>query len=212
MPVINSNETVTVRGALDVSSGTLTLKEGQIAKSKLAQQDNDLIAVPLTDLRVHDALSSLLPATAAADDLGLVSGTYGTDSPLLKTSDAKATTVTQYARVLVPIDDLWVTGETYQVRIIAGMDTTISDGTATVDLQAFVPDGDGAVGTDICATAAQSINSLTTANFDFTITTTSLTDGDILDLRITVAITDAATATAVYGQIYGIQIMRDTKG
>ena len=212
MPVINSNETVTVRGALDVSSGTLTLKEGQIAKSKLAQQNNDLIAVPLTDLRVHDALSSLLPATAAADDLGLVSGTYGTDGPLLKTSDAKATTVTQYARVLVPIDDLWVTGETYQVRIIAGMDTTISDGTATVDLQAFVPDGDGAVGTDICATAAQSINSLTTANFDFTITTTSLTDGDILDLRITVAITDAATGTAVYGQIYGIQIMRDTKG
>lgn len=212
MPVLNSNETLTVRGALDVSSGTLTLKDGQIAKSKLAQQNNDLIAIPLTDLRVHDAVSSLLPATAAADDLGLVSGTYGTDGPLLKTSDAKATTVTQYARVLVPVDDLWVTGETYQVRIIAGMDTTISDGTATVDLEAYVPDGDGAVGSDICATAAQSINSLTTANFDFTITTTSLTDGDILDLRITVAITDSATATAVYGQIYGIQIMRDTKG
>lgn len=212
MPVLNSNETLTVRGALDVSSGTLTLKDGQIAKSKLAQQNNDLIAIPLTDLRVHDAVSSLLPATAAADDLGLVSGTYGTDGPLLKTSDAKATTVTQYARVLVPVDDLWVTGETYQVRIIAGMDTTVSDTTATVDLEAYVPDGDGAVGSDICATAAQSINSLTTANFDFTITTTSLTDGDILDLRITVAITDSATATAVYGQIYGIQIMRDTKG
>ena len=212
MPVLNSNETLTVRGALDVSSGTLTLKDGQIAKSKLAQQNNDLIAIPLTDLRVHDAVSSLLPATASADDLGLVSGTYGTDGPLLKTSDAKATTVTQYARVLVPVDDLWVTGETYQVRIIAGMDTTVSDGTATVDLEAYVPDGDGAVGSDICSTAAQSINSLTTANFDFTITTTSLTDGDILDLRITVAITDSATATAVYGQIYGIQIMRDTKG
>jgi len=213
MPQLNSGETSTIRGTLDVSPGTLTLKDGQIARAKLTQEDLVAFGVPLTDLRTWDDLTAFLPATAASDDLALIDGAvWGTDAPTVQTSDAKATTVTQRARVQRALEHNYTLGETLQVRIRGGMITTISDTTATVDLEVYVGGGDGAVGADLCSTAAQSINSLTKANKDFTISTGSLARGDVLDCRVTIAVTDGATGTAVIGEISVVQVLQDIKG
>lgn len=212
MPTLNSGETLTIRRNLDTSSGTLSLKDGQVSRSKLTQEDLIEYGVPLGYLKVWDDLSANLPGTAATDDLGIIEGTWGTDAPTIQTSDGKATTVTQYARFQIPIGDSYVLGETIQVRIRGGMVTTISDTSATVDLEVYVNDGDGAVGSDLCTTAAQSINSLTKANKDFTINGASLQRGDVLDCRVAIAITDAATGTAVIGEISKISLLRDIKG
>ena len=40
--------------------------------------------VPLVEFRVWDAMATLLPGTPAADDLGLVGGTYGSATPSLR--------------------------------------------------------------------------------------------------------------------------------
>jgi len=183
-----------------------------IARSKLALDSNKPYTVNLTDLRVFDAFQTNLPGTAASDDLALIGGTVGTHGPVIRTSDAKATTVTQKARFLVRIPAEYVAAETITLRLHCGMNTTASDGTATVDVEAYQSDLEGGVSADLCATAAQSINDLTDADKDFVITSSSLEAGDVLDVLITVAITDAASGTAVIGQIGGITLLADVKG
>ena len=68
------------------------------------------------------------------------------------------------------------------------------------------------MGSDLCATAAQSINSLTQATLAFDVTATSLSAGDLLDCRVAVAITDSATGTAVLGKVSRLSILADIKG
>lgn len=165
----------------------------------------------LTDGRVHDS-GAMLPTTAASDDLGIGVGTLGTQDFYLTTSDAKATTVTQYARFQVQVPYDYDAGETVQIVVNGEMDTTVSDTTATVDLEVYKSDLDGTVGTDICATAAQSINSLTAADKTFTVTSASLNPGDLLDVRVTIAITDSATGTAVIGRVNSMRLVIDCRG
>lgn len=209
---VGSNDSYNFRGTLDVSQGVFICKDSQILRSYLDQREDTPIAIPVEDWKVHDDLTSFLPTTAASDDLGRILGTFGTSSPILQTSDAKATTVTQYGRIRYVLTDDYDINESISLQVRAGMDTTISDETATIDVECYVDDGDGSVGSDICATAAQSINSLTKANLEFILTPTSLTIGDILDIRITIAITDSATGTAVIGEVSQIQMLRDVRG
>jgi len=207
---------LTVTGSLNMATASVTnaniKADAVIARSKLAQDTSQPYVVPLTTLRVHDAITSFLPSAATSDDLGLITGTFGTDAPTVQSSDGKATTVTQYGRFLFQMPPEYDDNETVVLRVRAGMITTISDGTATVDVQCYEADGDGAVGADLCTTAATTMNSLTKANVDFTITDASLVAGDWLDVRVTIAITDAATGTAVIGEISQILFMLDIRG
>ena len=204
----------TLQGSLFVP-GDLTLSGSivpGITRSSLVQDDLAAFVIPFTRWRIHDNLSGLLPATAAADDLGLDGETFGTESPYLVTSDAKATTVTQYGRFQFGLPPSYVSGQSVRVQIKAGMKTTISDGTATVDVELYKSDDDGGVGADLCATAAQSLNSLTQTTLDFDVTSSGLSAGDLLDVRVTVAITDAATGTAVLGKLSRVSVLADIKG
>jgi hypothetical protein len=185
---------------------------GSIARSALTQQDLVPYTIPLEAYRVWDAKATLPPTSAGTDDLGLITGTVGTDAPRFRTGDAKATTVTQKTGFQFVLPAEYVAGETITLRLIAGMITTISDGTATIDANAYKVGDTGAVGSDLVATAATTINSLTAANKDFTITPTGLVAGDVLDIVVTIAITDSATATAVIGQLNKAQLLLDIKG
>lgn len=164
------------------------------------------VAVPLTELKTWDSIAANLPATAASDDLGLIAGTFKTSNPVVRTSDAKATTVTQKARFQVPINFDVTAIQTLKVRVEAGMTTTNTDGTATVDVECVRL---AAPTVDLCTTAATSIAGTagTYTDKDFTLTTTNLTAGDILDIVVTIAITDSATGTAVLGQINSISLV-----
>jgi hypothetical protein len=92
------------------------------------------------------------------------------------------------------------------------METTIADVSATVDLQAWKPDGAGAVGSDLVTTAAQTMNSLTPADKTFTLDDSGIVKGDKLVVVLTVAVNDAATATAVTAAVYEIDLLCDTRG
>jgi hypothetical protein len=158
-------------------------------------------------------MGTVLPGTSAADDLGLYGGTFATGSPLVQTYDVKnAGAVTLYARFECIVPDRYVAAETFTLRIYAGMETTVASASATVDIQAYLMDGEGGIGSDLCATAAQSINSLTYANKDFTITPATLTAGAKLDVRIAVAVSDTATGTAVIASIGKISRLVDIQG
>lgn len=206
---LETSENFDIRGTLSLNNGTVTMRDGQITRTWIAENSNAEFPVRLDNLRVWDDLASLLPGTASSDDLAVIEGTFGTDAPTVQTSDAKVSTTTQRTRFQFALPDNYVSGATLTLRVRAGMVTTVSDTTATLDAECYVYDDDGAVGSDVCTTSAQSINSLTKANYSFTITPTGLTAGDTLDIRLTIAITDGATGTAVIGEISKIALLVD---
>lgn len=199
---------VVVQGNLRVNGEI----QPDIAPEALEQQNNEPFKIQPTDWRVWDAFQTNLPGTAATDDLALIGGTFGSASPVIRTSDAKATTVTQRARCTFQLPHNYVAGQSVTIRAHAGMITTVSDGMATVDFEAYRSDDEAGIGSDLVTTAATTINSLTDANKDFTVTPATLAPGDTLDIRMTVAITDTATATAVIGQIGAVTMLLDTQG
>ena len=94
---------------------------------------------------------------------------------------------------------------------LRGMETTIADNSCTVDLEAYIGN-DGTLTSDLVATSAQSMNSLTAANYDFTLSTGSVEPGDLIECRLTIVCNDAATGTAVTPAVYKVALLCDTRG
>jgi hypothetical protein len=183
-------------------------------RTSLVQDDFQVYQLPLERFRVWDAYATALPGTSATDDLGLITGTFGTAPPYIGTGDVKNTTITRYARVGYCLPPEYVAGQSVRVNLHAGMITTVSSGVATVDVEAYklAQDGTTGVDTDLCTTAATTIKSLTFSDKPFDITATALSPGDWLDIRITINIVDSATATAVIGAILAAEMHIDIKG
>lgn len=186
-----------------------------VAKANiLAIAELQAYPIPLTDFRVWDAMQTLLPGTPSADDLGLVGGTFGTETPSLRSEDLKTLGATnKRARVLVQLPWDYVAGESVTLRFKAGMITTVAGTSATLDCEVFKlqDDPDDAIGSDLVSTSATTMNSLVFANIDFALTPTSLSPGDILDVRITAAVNDGASATAVIAGITSAKLLVDVR-
>lgn len=186
----------------------------ETARTGLEQDQLAAYAIPWEAWRVHDAYQTTLPGTSLADDLGLVGGTFGTGVPSIQTEDLKAAgATTSYARCVITIPPEYDTSETAVLRFRAGMLTTISDGTATLDVEAFESDFEAAKsGSDLVSTTVQDINSVTLADTDFAITTTTLSPGDTIDIRIAIAINDTSTVTVVKGIVGSAFLLLDIRG
>lgn len=183
------------------------------ARTELELESLAVHPINLADFRVWNAAGTVLPGTPASDDLGISHGTWGTHAWKLTTGDLKNTTTTMYGRVMFALPPEYVAGETVKIRISGGMETTVASASTTVDVELYKSDRDGTIGgSDLCATAAQSINSLTFADKDFTITSTALLPGDTLDMRIAVTVTDSATVTAVIATLGAIELLCDIRG
>lgn len=185
-----------------------------VPRSNLVQEDFAKYPVNLVNFRVWDAFHTNLPGVAAADDLGLIGGTWSTGTPSLQTHDVKAAGAqTLRARCTVQLPPEYVAGQSVQIRCRAGMLTTVADTSATVDVEVFKSNKEGGVsGADLVTTAAQSCNSTTLADKDFNVDPATLSPGDVLDVRVTMAINDAATGTTVKGILGSVELMCDIKG
>jgi len=198
-------------------SGNLAIKDTGIAAqtraSILTQETLAIFPIPLTSLRVWDAMQTNLPGTAATDDLAIIGGTFGTAPPLIQAGDLKnAGATTRYARFEVKLPECYQAAETVVLALSAGMKTTVASVSCTVDIECYRLDKISGISADLCATAAISINSLTFESRDFTITSASLTPGDMLDVRVAIACNDSGTGTAVTPTIAAIDLCCDIKG
>lgn len=198
-------------------TGSLAIKDtgvsAQTRASILKQDANAIFPIMMTSLRVWDAFATVLPGTAANDDLGLVGGTFATAPPTISAGDLKAAgATTRYARFQMQLPECYDSGETITLSIMAGMVTTVADTSCTVDVQCYKIDKATGIGSDLCATAAITINSLVFAAKAFTITSSGLVAGDVFDVRIAITCTDAATGTAVTPTIAAIDLVCDIKG
>lgn len=187
-------------------------ENADIEPSQLRQHTNAPISVPLTQCRSWDNLHLLLPNAAAADDLGLVTGTAGTHFPKITAGDVKAASVTRRLGVLLQVPHNFEESQTLTLRVRAAVETSVADASCTVDVSVYSSDGDGTSSADLVNTVAQDMNSLIAANFDFNILTGSLSKGQELYAVVTIASVDAATVTAVTPAIYGITLLADLRG
>lgn len=199
-----------VEGTLDVA-GAITASTG-LNRSQLIQTAAAAFTIPFTSFRVHDAMATLLPAAAADDDLGLNTGTPGTNSLTLRGVDFGGTTTDEKGAFDFTVPVEYDAAETITVRVRCGILTTVADTSLTIDCECWKADGDGAVGSDLCSTAAQSCNSLTLANKDFTITPTGIAAGDTLIFRLSFAGTDAGNLGVMVPVISKVSVLLDIKG
>lgn len=194
-------------------SGTKLKTSAEILPAQMQQQTYQLFGVALSSMKSWDAMQTNLPGTPASDDLGLLTGTAGTDAPTIESGDLKAAGSTnRKAAFEFTLPPNYEAAETVEIRATAGMETTVADTAATIDFEVYKIDGTGGVGSDLCATSATSINSLTASDKDFTITATGLSPGDHLHVVMTVNVNDGATGTAVVAAVYKVQFRVDTRG
>lgn len=182
-----------------------------------AQNEQEQLVVyplPWSGWTKHDEPWTRLTGTPAADDLGLSGATFGTNTPALTTGDLKtAGATTRYARIQYPIPPEYDPGQTAILRFRAGMVTHIADVSATLDAEVFKSNGEGGkTGSDLCTTDPLDINADTFANFDFTITPASLSPGNLFDIRIAIAVNDAATGDPVAAVIGQAALLLDIRG
>jgi hypothetical protein len=153
--------------------------------------------------------------TSATKTLELVGGTHGTGAPSLQTPDfgGNDAAAAYYARGEIQLPAEYVAGQSVEIRVHAGMLTTVADQSATVDIAVYKSDEDGTSTGDLCADAAVSdnMNSLVFADIDFTITPTTLSPGDLLDVQITVTVDDNGDAGVMKGCIGSVQLLCDIR-
>ena len=195
-----------------ITSNSQVRAGAAITRAKMAQVAGAVFPIPLASMRVWNTWQPL-PAAAAADDLGAIAGTWATDVPHVESSDSGQTSTTQYLGFEFTLPDDYDEAETLTLRIPAKM-RVVADGSATVDVSAYLSDGNGAVsGGDLIATVATTINSADWANKDFTITATSRAPGDKIFFRVVVAIVDTNTvAEHVTAWLGDIEILADIRG
>ena len=209
-----SADEVRIPGKLRVEGNLDVLGDPSgIGRADLEQDTLESYLLAPEQWKVWDDMDSPLPSTPATDDLGLIGGTFGTDSPSVQTEDLKTAGATNNrARRSFALPPEYDAGQTVVVRVHAGMLTTVADNSATVDVEVYKGDKEAGIGADLVSDAAQSINSLVLADKDFTIDAAGLSPGDVLDLRITTAVNDAATGTAVKAILGAVEVLLDIKG
>lgn len=191
------------------SQGVIILPE--VERSNIAKESQAIYRIPLDSFYVWDS-GARLPNTSASDDLGFYQGTFATSSPLVRTYDVKTLTTTLYARAVLWLPPEYEAAATVKLQFNAGMVTTVASSACTIDAQMFETDLAGGIGSDLVTTNAIDINSLTFASKTFNVTSTTLSPGDILDLRVAIAVTDSATGTAVIGAFGSAALLLDIRG
>lgn len=204
--------TDTLRVTETAKIANLELTNG-LARQYLREEALTVFPQNLGDAKVWDS-GQPLSATPASDDLGYVVGTWATHVPYLSAGDLKAAgATTRRCLFFIRLPENYVAAGDVRLRFSAGMKTTIADVSCTVDAEAYLIARDGLIsGSDLVSTAATTMNSVTFADKDFTITATALEPCDTLAVRVSIACNDAATVTAVTPAIGAVDLVCDVKG
>lgn len=196
--------------------GRVTAQDGFVGLTRADLQSEQLVPYRIhpTDWRKHDALAENLPGTPGTDDLGLYTGTPGTDFPYIWTGDVKTVTIDRKAACLFALPAEYEDGQAVRVRLRCGMRTNVADVSATLDLEAWLADGDGVIsGSDLYTGAAININGATgLVDRDFQLSAGGLQTGMELMLRASLAVQDTATGTEVAAWITEAAVLLTIRG
>lgn len=216
MAVFDATEDVVVQGRL-ILRGAVGTRLGGVLIDPSEEVISTSVVHPIkwTDWRENGTSTEYatnLPGAGTSTHLGLYGGTHGTSQPIIATGDFKTTTISRKARAMVILPDRYVAASAVTLRFGAGMLTTVADTSCTLTVTAYRIGKDYTIGSQLVTTGATSINSLTASNKTFSLTSTTLNPGDVLDVLITIAGIDAATGTVVNAAIFGADLLCSIQG
>lgn len=202
-----------------ICKGVITARqgfEGPMNRSYIITDTLAAYLLPPEVWRVHDAYTTVLPGTAASDDLAAVTGAYGTGCPYISAGDQNGVaSSTRYARTLFQLPPEYSSGNLIRLNASGGLlsgSTSTSGTSTTVDFECYLCNRDGQkTGSDLVTTAAQSIYSATFAEKSFVVTPTGLIPGKILDIRVAIIAVHnhASSSTPILG---AVEVLLDVKG
>lgn len=208
--VLRAEDGLRVRGSLKIEPGTTItgLTRTSIDKDSLVA-----FAIPWENWRVWNS-GAALPNVSALDDLGFYTGTYGTDTQSLKTYDVKTVgATTLYARTSIVLPAEYIDTDSVSIRLGCGMLGAVADASCTVDIEAWLSDGEAIkTGSDLYTGASQSCNSLTFADLSYALDGSVLSTASVIDVRLTVAVNDGAGGASVQACIGSAVLLCDIRG
>lgn len=159
------------------------------ASNPVSNPTTRVFPIAPTSWRKSAALKDALDDAAGTSLLGLADA----QGSLIVSSSTNNTSVTEKAACYVALPSNYQAGGTLTLRLRGSVSVAR---TASCTIDAVVKKlGDAGLGSDICETAAQSINSTTAANKDFVITPTGLVAGDVLMVEVTIVNNDTGGST-----------------
>ena len=167
--------------------------------------------------RPYDVLDRVLGADGAALGIAETAGDFfrniGTNQFLIDGEATVNETEVSVGWFQFTLPPEYVPGGAISIRAAAGIvlagDASLTS--ATIDFSAYKQAVDGTVGSDLVTTAATAI---TTAfgNKDFVVTPTGLVPGDVLVVKMTTSVVEAATGTgAANSRIARLQMLLGVK-
>jgi hypothetical protein len=211
MTVKSGGEIEVQSGAtLDLQSGaTWTMADGTIPRADLTEDALQTFEIPLgTNWLTGNSLDPLLGLTGAAANT-LTTGVIGTGVlGLIGTAANESTEATSNVTRFTLPENYVAAGD---VTFVVTAKCTGAPETLTVDaVIKEINTTAGTVGSDICATAIQTITSSFVA-YSFTVTATGLVAGDVLQIQLDTNVIIAAGTDAIL-QISNVAIKCDVKG
>lgn len=198
--------TVEIDGAVRLD-GIVTIPNG-MTRAQFTQEDLEVYDIPLYSLRAADG--NVL-GIADAEDAGDHYLSYSSGVFRLYGNSPNSDTQTDISSVNFSVPPEYVDGQTFTFRAYA--EYSAEGSTSTIDLNAYEIssiDGSALGGTDLCSTASGTLSSDGSA-FNFTITPTGISGGDMMSFIITTVFqdTEGSTGEAI---VDAVQILLDIKG
>jgi len=179
-------------------------------RTRLLQEDAVPYRIPLSAFRWADGL--IPETTGAAGKPKLVMAGYGSGDGHFLGEDSKDAAKTETIVFDFSLPAEYVAGQTVTVTVTAQYTDagTSTMTTKTIDCEAYKIAEAGTAGSDICATAIQTLTS-SMAQYSFTVTPASLSAGDSIRVFLQI-ITEGDTSAATKGKFGGASVALDIKG
>ncbi len=176
---------------------------GVVGRSELEARRISLMA----DCRNVDG--TVLDAAGGAGLFSISAGGYGTGTLILKGENTNSNTKTESLCFEFMLPEDYIADADVKLRVRAKYDDSAGTvGTKTLDAEVYELDDDGAVGSDIQATAIQTLTN-SFADYDFTITDTGLAAGDRLMVLIEGVLQETAGGGNIWIEIGSIEVQYD---
>lgn len=182
-----------------------------IARSKLIEDALQVYGIPIARLMAPDGSGLVAAESAGTFNVSVAANVISAQGEI--TDNETEVSVCEFQFVLPPE---YVAAGDVKVRIPCALIKTgaaVNDG-STIDVSAFEQSDAGAVGADLCETAAQTFAADDTwYNKDFVITASGLVAGDVLNVVVTASVIDSeAGAGTLRLNMASPKMLIDVKG
>lgn len=202
--------TITIPDA-GASANVVLMASAQAVAGTLTRADLTEEALAVYGISINQVMAADGAPLAVAETAGDFFLNLGTNFMELRGEEAISETESSVGYIQFVLPPEYVNGGDVRLRLRCQIDGAGTNNGSTIDIEAYEM-ADGAVGSDLCDTTAQTFAAKTTYyDKDFVITATTLASGDTLVIKVTSSVIESAgSALAFYSD--PPKLLLDIKG